>query len=160
MTVTVLSGRLDAVGDGGQDLNQFAPVRSVIRIGNAIVCNVYVLPEAEALLVPGRRMVLHIVGDSPKVLFAIETADGRLHDFTATVLRRSREKKGWAVVLILFSMLLTGLTLVGVVVWPLFLALLVGALHLHFVPSQEEMQHHLLKVGKLYRCEGELAAVE
>lgn len=157
MTVSVLSGRLFALGDSSQEFHQFAPVRSMIRIGDAVVNDVQVPPEAEALLVPGTQMALHIAGDGPKVLFAVETG-GELHDFSAAVVKRAREKKGWAVALVLFSMLLTGVTLFGVVVWPFFLALLLGALHMHFVPSRAEMRHHLQVFGEVYRRHGQLAA--
>lgn len=160
MTVTVLSGRLFALGDSRQDPSQFAPVRSTIRIGDTLVNDVVVPDEADPLLVPGRQMALHIVGAGPKVLFAVETEDGRMHDFSAAVVRRARVKKRWAVALILFSMLLTGMTLVGVVVWPFFLALLAGALHTHFVPSRTEMRHHLRVFGEVYHRPGQLAGAE
>jgi hypothetical protein len=142
MTVSILSGRVVAVGDYAPDGGGFAPVRSQIRIGNAVVQNVHVPPEAEAFLVPGQQVTLHLAGQAEKTLFAIETGSA-LYDFTAAMVAKAGRERAQALTVLAILLGLSGAMVIGLVVWPILLAVLFGVLHVLHVPAVGEMRAHV-----------------
>ncbi|MBI1206172.1 MAG: hypothetical protein GC191_02665 [Azospirillum sp.] len=142
MSVSIISGRLIAVGYSNPDDDGYAPVHSRLTIGDTILENLRVPPEAKSLLVPGQQLTLHVAAGETRLLFAVQRGN-LFYDFTATMEAKARRQRYWAVAVVLVLLALSGVMLLGLVIWPFFIAMLFGILHVMRVPAAAEMRRHV-----------------